>query len=190
MKPYVELDCPDFNLINQSLIEYIYNYTKLTTKNDKHQYCNFIYDVKHLLQYNPLLANYLRSIRLQLRDFYFTLSWEFPGLGLHIDKPPVNWKCNWPIINFKHSIMQFWALHNDVKNLSEYVIRTGNPNSKDNDHYLFQIEDFQLTHEYQFNERPILINGSIPHSVRYLNEQQFPRIGLQLMFFKEPLHLI
>jgi len=190
MIPYVELNCPDYHSINDGLEEYVYKFTTLTTENPDARYCNFIQNPKHLLEHNPRLDQYFKSLKLVIRDFYFTLSWDFPGLPLHIDKPPVIWKCNWPIINFDHSIMQFWKLKDETQDINQYITRTGDPASKDNDNYMLDIKDFDLTHEYQFNNTPLLMDGTIPHSVRYQSGQQFPRIGIQIMFFKEPLHLI
>ena len=109
MTPYRVLDCQNYDKINNGILEYITTHTQLLTRDPRKdstiqtQYCNFV-DAKHFISNNPLLFAYFNELKLKLQDIYFTLAWE-PTLGnrsrcpIHLDRPPVQWKMNWPVLN-------------------------------------------------------------------------------------------
>jgi hypothetical protein len=75
--------------------------------------------------------------------------------------------------------------------INTLVERTGNANSKDNDHYFLRYADFYEVNRHNFaKNQPILMNGQVAHDVGFYDNPVFPRIGLQGMFFKEPTHLL
>ena len=211
-KPYKILECSNYKNINDGLLDYVNKYTNLLTndptKSDYDplktpiQYPNFPekfgYSISHFIQNNPLLIEWCRSFNLILRDAYFTLAWSsscqrYPesSCPIHLDKPPVFWKLNWPILNMEHTAIRFYKLKDPSIDINSLVQRQGDPNSKDNDEYLLEYKDFEEIDRYRFDERkPIMLNGMVPHDVGFYENPQFPRIGFQGMFFKEPTHLL
>ena len=204
------MTCNNYQEINDSLLNYIDRYTNLLTNNpyaidydstNPPVYCNFPakfgYNIQHFVKHNSELVQWLKASKLILRDAYFTLCWSVtdlngnPSCNLHIDKPPVFWKMNWPILNMENSCIRFFQLKDRTRSRDELVIRRGDPDSKDRDHYWFDYENFEEFARHRFDiPQPILMNGMIPHDVGFYSDPVFPRIGLQIMFIKEPLHLL
>jgi len=202
--------CDNYQAINNDLLDYIKQYTNLLT-NDPHTvgydltdpavYCNFPskfgYSIQHFVKHNARLIEWLNASKLTLRDAYFTLCWvdqDSNGKSpcpLHVDKPPVFWKMNWPILNMENTCIRFFQLKDQTQDLGELVFRRGDPDSKDRDHYLFRYENFEESARHRFDvPQPILMNGMIPHDVGFYADPVFPRIGLQIMFVREPVHLL
>jgi hypothetical protein len=205
------MSCDNFQEINNDLLSYIDQYTNLLTNNpnavdydsaNPPVYCNFPakfdYNIPHFAKHNPTLIQWLKASKLILRDAYFTLCWadKDPDNGtlpcpIHIDKPPVFWKINWPILNMENTCIRFFQLKDQTQDLNELILRRGDANSKDLDHYLFKYENFEEFTRHRFDvPQPILMNGQIPHDVGFYADPIFPRIGLQIMFVKEPTHLL
>jgi len=201
-KYYQVLDCTNYQEINQDLIDYVHKYTNLTAKLQDYNYCNFLYkfdlDILHFIKANPKLIQWFDSMDLQLRDMYFTLAWtnHSPGYpesscAIHLDKPPVYWKLNWPIINMEKTSVRFYLPTDPNVDINALVSRSGDPNSKDNDHYQLEYKDFFEIARHDFaKNQPIIMNGQIAHDVGFYEDPVFPRIGMQVMFFKEPIHLL
>jgi hypothetical protein len=199
---YKKLDCPNYTEINQDLIDYVHKYTTLVTKSDDYRYCNFPdrfgQSVRHFVNANPKLITWIESMKLILRDVYITLAWdvrcdEYPesSCPIHVDKPPVYWKLNWPIMNMQKTAVRFYEPKDHTIDINTLVKRTGDPNSKDYDNYLLEYKDFNEVDRHDFsNNQPIIMNGQVAHDVGFYPDPVFPRIGLQVMFFKEPTHLL
>jgi hypothetical protein len=196
------LSCPDYQEINQDLIDYVQKYTTLAVKSHSWHYCNFLdefgLDNTHFIKANLKLISWLGSIKLIPRDMYFTLSWtntsiEYPesSCGIHLDKPPVYWKLNWPIMNMERTSVRFYHQKNPQVDIDTLVKRTGDPDSKNNDNYQLQYKDFFEVERHDFaKNQPIIMNGQIAHDVGFYENPVYPRIGMQVMFFKEPVHLL
>lgn len=201
-KSYQVLDCTNYQEINQDLIDYVVRYTDLTTQCPDYNYCNFLYkfglDNVHFIKANPKLIHWFESMGLRLRDIYFTLAWtnhsaDHPesSCPIHLDKPPVRWKLNWPIMNMEKTSIRFYMPKDPDIDINKLVKRTGDPNSIDNDNYQLEYKDFLEIERHDFaKNQPIIMNGSIAHDVGFYQDPVFPRIGMQVMFFKEPIHLL
>lgn len=199
---YRVLDCPNYQEINQDLIDYVHRYTTLTVKSQDYQYCNFPnrfdHDTIHFIKSNPKLISWFESIDLVLRDAYFTLTWTSSSSAcpesacpIHLDKPPVCWKLNWPIMNMERTSVRFYLPKDSQIDINTLVTRSGNPDSKDNDNYQLDYKDFFEVERHDFaKNQPIIMNGQVAHDVGFYKDPVFPRIGLQVMFFKEPIHLL
>ena len=71
------------------------------------------------------------------------------------------------------------------------MFRHGDPDSKDDDHYSLEYRDFDQFDCHDFNlNQPILMNGQIPHDIGFYPGAKFPRLGIQVMLMKEPIHLL
>ena len=211
-KPYRVLECPDYKEINAGLLDYVKQYTDIMTNNPYSEnydpvnnpitYPNFPekfgYNIVHFAKANPLLLKWFATLGLVMRDAYFTLAWsaisdtsDQSSCPIHLDKPPVYWKLNWPILNMEQTAIRFFELVDPTKDIESLVERRGNPNSKDRDRYLLNYNDFVEIDRYKFDEcKPVIMNGMIPHDVGFYENPTFPRVGLQVMFIKEPTHLL
>lgn len=204
MKPrfYRILECENYLEINQDLLQYVGEYTTILNKSDNYQYANFPekfgHNTKHFIAANPKFIAWLKNMNLFLRDFYFTLTWDVETVGypesscpIHLDKPPICWKLNWPILNMERTSVRFFEPKDPSIDIHTLVERAGDPSSKDQDHYRLQYADFKEVerHDFALNQ-PILMNGQVPHDVGFYTDPVFPRIGLQGMFIKEPTHLL
>jgi hypothetical protein len=199
---YHVLDCPTYQEINQDLIDYVRKYTTIVVKDQEYQYCNFLdkfgHDTMHFIKSNPKLISWFESMNLMLRDMYFTLAWtntslEYPesSCAIHLDKPPVQWKLNWPIMNMEKTSVRFYHPKDPQVDVNTLVRRSGNPDSKDNDNYQLEYKDFFEVERHDFaKNQPIIMNGQVAHDVGFYEDPVFPRIGMQVMFFKEPTHLL
>jgi len=199
---YQILDCPNYKEINQDLLDYVYRYTTIVAKSDTYQYANFTdrfgHNIMHFIAANPKLVAWVTTMNLVLRDVYFTLAWQVDSPGypesscpIHLDKPPVYWKLNWPIMNMERTCVRFYEPKDPEIDINTLVTRRGDANSKDRDEYLLQYKDFNEVQKHNFaKNQPILMNGQVAHDIGFYDNPVFPRIGLQGMFFKEPTHLL
>lgn len=199
---YRILDCPNYEEINQDIKHYVTTHTTLLSKDLKYRYANFPdrfgKSTKHFVTENPKFIDWVKSKNLILRDVYFTLAWKTTSPGypesscaIHLDKPPVCWKLNWPIMNMERTSVRFYELKDPSVDINTLVERRGNPNSKDDDKYLLQYKDFVEVERHDFaNNQPVIMNGQVAHDVGFYSDPVFPRIGLQAMFFNEPIHLL
>jgi hypothetical protein len=201
--PYFKiLECLEYPEIREELLDYIKTYTNILTTDPRNQkvsvqYANFV-DIKHFSDHNPKMFNWCKSYQMIPRDAYFTLCWSrvssmssVSSCPIHLDKPPVHWKLNFPILNMEKTSVRFFELKDSTVDIQTLVTRIGNPDSKDRDAWLLDYKDFVEVDRHFFkNHEPIIMDGLIPHDVGFYEDQDFPRIGIQIMFVKEPVHLL
>ena len=199
------LECPDYFEIRKGLLEYIEKYTSLLVIDPRDPsytgpplpYANFV-DIKHFVNNNPKMLDWCKSLGMIPRDVYFSLCWrrtsdrsQVSSCPIHLDKPPVHWKLNFPILNMETTAVRFFEQKDPTVDIQSFVIRTGNPNSKTYDHWSLEYEDFIEVDRHSFEKfEPIIMDGLVPHDVGFYGPQEFPRIGTQITFFKEPTHLL
>lgn len=199
-KPYALIDCPNFHELNQGILDYARKYTRLFVDDPREpgfyesgrrvQYCNFV-DLKHFVKENKGVFDFFKEKKAIIADVYYTLCWERQYIiPLHVDKPPVTWKINWPVFNMSTSVVRFWKYRDPTVNLNELIVRTGDPCSKDHDNYPLPEDALEITYEHQFNDIPVVMNGLVPHDVALLDHAEFPRIGIQFMFRDIPYTLV
>jgi hypothetical protein len=89
------------------------------------------------------------------------------------------------------SCVRFFKTLVEEVNPLDLARRSGVPGSKAEDYYSLSYEPFEeiTRHDFSKNE-PILMDGLIPHDVGLYDDAKFPRIGIQMMFVKEPTHLL
>jgi hypothetical protein len=198
MIPFKVLQCPNYFSINKEIIQFIEEETELLKKTPKF-YANFI-NIKTFFLKCPKIFKWCKSLDMTIRDAYFSFC-KSRGVNygkhgdspcdIHLDKPPVQWKMNWPVINMNGTCVRFFKTKDDTINVLDLVTRSGDPTSKENDVYKLDYDHFDEICRHNFdNDRPILMNGQIPHDVGLYADAKFPRIGIQIMFAKEPIHLL
>jgi hypothetical protein len=198
MKPYKILTCPNYISINNEIKNYLENHTELLSKGAK-LYANFI-NLKKFITLCPLMVQWAKGHGMTIRDAYFSYCHDrgknFNEYGdspchIHLDKPPVHWKINWPVLNMEGSCVRFFELKDNKNNMLDFVQRRGDPHSKDHDVWGLEYKHFNemCRHDFRNNE-PILMDGLVPHDVGLYDDAKFPRIGIQAMLVKEPIHLL
>jgi hypothetical protein len=212
-KPCIELTCPDYDEINADILLYLKNRTQILQRDPRQDasihvpYPNFV-DTKDFVIHNPKLIKYLFDLNLRIKYVYYAVTWTpikdntpnpFETFGnpdlvsscpIHMDCPPVQWKMNWPVMNVRGTGARFYRLKNPDDDVMKYLIRCGEASSRYKDHWVLPYEPFEETHRHIFGSAPLLLNGLIPHDVWFCSNAVFPRIGLQVMFFNEPRHLL
>lgn len=212
-KPFIELTCPDYHEINADVLTYLHDRTGILQKDPRQDptihvpYPNFV-DTRDFVVHNPKLVQYLYNMKLRIKHVYYAVTWTpvkenttnpFETFGnpdlvsscpIHMDRPPVQWKMNWPVMNVRGTGMRFFQPTNSQDDVATYLVRCGQAGSMDNDHWMLPYELFEETHRHIFGSAPLLINGLVPHDVWFGPDANFPRIGLQIMFFNEPRHLL
>ena len=198
MKPYKILPCENYDAINAEILKFLKQHTELLTTVPR-LYANFI-DLKKFTFFCPLIVDWAKNLNMRIRDAYFSFCQDrgknFGEYGdspchIHLDKPPVHWKINWPVLNMEGSCVRFFQLKDRKKNILDLVERKGDPNSKDNDVYSLDYNYFQETYRHDFRKnQPIIMDGLVPHDVGLYDDAKFPRIGIQMMLVKEPVHLL
>lgn len=206
MVPFKIVECKDYALLKEELLVYIKEFTNLLTNNpwaddydtkNPIKYPNFI-DFQHFIKQCPLIVKWFKSLKIVPRDVYFTLTWytdpdsfTISPCKIHLDKPPVQWKMNFPILNMESTSVRFFKLKDESIDINALARRVGDPNSKDNDNFPLPYEYFEIEAVHKFDKnQPIIMNGQVPHDVGVHGEVEYPRIGIQIMFAPEPLHLI
>ncbi len=198
MKPFKVLPCKDYTQINNQIKDFLKSETTLLEVKPE-LYANFV-DIRSFVSKCPLFVQWSRDNGMLIRDAYFSYCGSrgknFGKFGdtpcfIHLDKPPVHWKMNWPVLNMEGSCVRFFQTLDKTKDPNEYVMRDGDPDSKDHDYYSLDYRYFEETHRHDFDtNEPIIMDGLVPHDVGLYDNAEFPRIGLQVMFMKEPTHLL
>jgi hypothetical protein len=213
MKPCIELSCPDYQDINADILTYLKTRTEILQRDPrldpsiKVPYPNFV-DTADFAKHNPKLMQYFSGLGLKLFQLYYAVAFianekdscnplknynnpkHVSSCPIHLDRPPVQWKMNWPVMNMIGTGTRFYQFKNPDDKFENYVVRAGTADSVDNDIWCLPYEPFNETHRHIFGPAPILMNGLVPHDVWFSDEISLPRIGLQIMFFKEPRHLL
>jgi hypothetical protein len=207
-KPYIELDCPNYDEINAGILDYLENRTPILQYDPdvKRPYANFVNTID-FLKHNPKLSKYFSSLGIFLYHVYFAVAFhptdkhlknpfsnfanpgESNSVPIHLDRPPVQWKMNWPVLNMINTGTRFYQLKDPTDTVAQYLSRAGVPGSLARDTYYLPYEPFEESHRHIFG-LPILMNGLIAHDVWFCDTVPMPRIGLQMMFVKEPRHLL
>lgn len=212
-KTCLELACPNYEEINRDIVDYLRDRTEILQKDPRQDstlnipYPNFV-DTKDFIRHNPKLQQYFQSLDLMLFHVYYAVAWEptkqgtvnpFEHYGnpdlvsscpIHVDRPPVQWKMNWPVLNMIGSGTGFYRVRDPDRSIQDFVVRVGVAGSLDRDIWCLPYEPFEQVHRHVFGPAPILMNGLVPHDVWFNPDLPMPRIGLQMMFFKEPRHLL
>jgi len=213
VKYFVELDCPDYQKINEDIIKYLKNNTSILEINPNNDpdiespYPNFVDNVD-FVKNNPKLIEYFSGLGMKLFQVYYAVAFystnknkknsfteygnpaEVSTCPIHLDRPPVQWKMNWPVMNMIDTGVRFWKLKNEGDSIEQYVVRSGVPGSLARDAWELPYEPFEECARHVFGPAPILMNGLVPHDVWFNDAVPTPRVGLQIMFFKEPRHLL
>ncbi len=172
MNPYYkELDCSNYEQINQQIKDYVESIGIVETTN---QFWNPLPTIE-FIKSTPAFNVWLNDLGLKLHSVALTVGKDKDCCGPHIDTPPAAHKLSWPIKNTANTFNRWFmpAIDNPTYRVNSYGGKLFNLNE------LVEIERREVT-------TPCIINASMIHDVWCKDPVQFPRLGLQCMLFKEP----
>lgn len=183
LKPYVELECEDLEIIQSKIYDFLLNDTELISSGAKNW--QFL-DTKKLMTSIPELVKFFLKNKLYVQNASVTLLSE--DLLLHIDTLPMIAKINIPIRNTKGWVNRWYELsNNEIAKLS----RIKNPFGDEQESVSgLVIDDLKLATELHDMSKAIVFNSRIPHNVINLTATELPRIVASFTFVNQPIHLL
>jgi hypothetical protein len=183
LKPYVELECEDLDIIQSKIYNFLLNDTELMSSGAKNW--QFL-DTKKLVTNIPELIKFFLKNRLYVQNASVTILYE--DLPLHLDTLPMIAKINMPIRNTNGWVNRWYELDdNEISKLP----RTKNAFGDDQeDASVLNIDDLTLAAELYNMDKVIAFHSRLPHNVVKLTNAELPRIVASFTFVNQPLHLL
>jgi hypothetical protein len=183
LKPYVELECEDLEIIQSKIYNFLLNDTELISSDAKNW--QFL-DTKKLITSIPELVKFFLKNKLYVQNASVTILYE--DLLLHIDTLPMIAKINIPIRNTQGWVNRWYELSNDEIAKLPHI---KNPFGDDQeDTSVLNINDLTLAAELYNMNKAIAFHSRIPHNVINLTATELPRIVASFTFVKQPIHLL
>ena len=187
LKPYALVDCPASvqSTISSKVLDYLSLNTNLLT--DKNLALWNKINTPLLLKAVPEIGDFYKSIGLKIREISITVWNSHNDVSLHIDELPVTAKINFPILNTKNSLNEWYDVPQEILNSVEPLI-----NKFGAKHYNLESVDLSkctLIDAIELSQ-PVVFNRQIPHKIRITEQAQFPRIVMPCMFFNEPISFL
>jgi len=172
---YKELDCPNYEQINQEISAWIDRSGILI---DCKQFWNPL-DLRSLLKTCTLFSQWCMLKNFKLTSMAATVGHDPGCCGPHTDTPPARFKLSWPVRN-THDTWNRWYRSN-VSSPRTVVNHLGGT---------IYIDPTELE-EIQRREviSPAIIDAGIIHDVYTGPGAKWPRVVLQGQFFLEPASL-
>lgn len=179
MKPYVELDCDNTDIIASKILSLVKN--KLNAKDGW-----LFIDTIDVLKNVPELLDFFKTYKLYVKHAAVTiLRKDFP---LHIDVAPTIAKINFPILNTEGWVNKWFNI--DEEALANCPFTVDEFGAKKEDIKLLPSSAFTLAGELYDFKKPIIFNSRIGHSVIKLNPKEMPRVVASFTFFNEPIDFL
>jgi hypothetical protein len=183
LKPYVELECEDLDIIQSKIYDFLFNDTELMTSGAKNW--QFL-DTKKLTTSIPELVKFFLKNKLYVRNASVTLLYE--DLPLHLDTLPMIAKINIPIRNTQGWVNRWYEYSDeDIAKLPRTKNQFGN---EQEDVSGLDESKLKLKSEIHDLTKPIVFHSRIPHSVIKLTATELPRIVASFTFVNQPLDLL
>jgi hypothetical protein len=172
MTPYYkELECSNFDEINQQVKDYVWS-TGIVETTD--QFWNALPTIE-FIKSTPAFYKWLSGLGLKLHSLALTVGKNNDCCGPHIDTPPAAHKLSWPIQNTENTYNRWFIPA--VDNPTYRINFNGGKSFEQNE--LVELARREVT-------TPCIINASMIHDVWCNDQAQYPRLGLQCMLFEEP----
>jgi hypothetical protein len=169
---YRSLECDNYELINQQIIDHINTLGIIETTNN---FWNPI-DVVGLLKSAPLFLQWTVNQNLKIKAVAVTVGQKLDCCGIHVDTPPARYKLSWPVLNTKQSYNRWFK---EVGPCDTVTNELGGKTYLS----LSGLEEISK----RILDAPAIIDAGIPHDVQfYTTDPVFPRIGLQCQLINEP----
>jgi hypothetical protein len=169
---YKELDCPNYQQINQEISTWIDQSGILI---DCKQFWNPL-DLKSLLTECVNFSTWCRSHNLRLKSIAATVGYDTDCCGPHIDAPPARFKLSWPVRNTRDT-WNCWY-RSKVSSPKTIVNHLGGTIYTDSS----ELEEIQRREVIT----PAIIDAGVIHDVFAGVNVSWPRVVLQGQFFQEP----
>ena len=183
LKPYVELECEDLEIIQSKIYDFLLNDTELISSGAKNW--QFL-DTKKLITSIPELVKFFLKNKLYVQNASVTILYE--DLMLHIDTLPMIAKINIPIRNTQGWVNRWYDLSNDEIAKLPHI---KNPFGDEQESVSgLVIAELKLAAELHDMNKAIAFHSRIPHNVINLTATELPRIVASFTFVNQPTHLL
>ena len=183
LKPFVELQCDDLEIIQSKIMEFITTKTQIFPQ--KLTNWQFL-EAKPLLQHASELQKFFTKNKLVVRDAAVTVLYD--DLPLHIDTLPVIAKINVPINNTQGWVNRWYTVPEDV--LAACPVYTNEFGDEIPALGTIPKDKLTLAAEIHDLSTPIVFNSLIPHEVIKIAPTAVPRIVASFTFHNQPLDLL
>ena len=115
VRTHLELECNSLGNIQDEIIDWVSKNTNYLNDVSDVQFWKKI-EYKDLGKRCPSLMNYMKSIRMPIREIVIGLLTEAmrdDGFILHIGAPPLNFKINFPILNTEDVYTEWYDIPKD-----------------------------------------------------------------------------
>jgi hypothetical protein len=173
MNLYQELQCHNYQEINQQILDYVYGSGLIDSSTTFWNPINTV----DFLKAAPLFRQWTATNKVMISNVAVTIGKSLQCCEPHIDTPPARYKLSWPVLNCEQSFNRWFK-----KKVSNPITIVNMYNS------LMYINIDELE---EIGRRtvtgPAIIDAGVPHDVQFLtNNPVWPRIGLQCQLFNEP----
>lgn len=183
LKPYVELECEDLDIIQSKIYDFLLNDTKLISSGAKNW--QFL-DTKKLITGIPELVKFFQKNRLRVQNASVTILYE--DLPLHIDTLPMIAKINIPIRNTQGWVNRWYELSDEeIAKLPRIKNQFGDEQESVSG---LVIDNLKLAAELSDMNKAIAFHSRLPHNVINLTSTELPRIVASFTFVNQPIHLL
>jgi hypothetical protein len=194
VKTHYELECGVLDKIQEEILHWVDKNTNFLNEKEDSEFWKKV-EYKNLGKTCPSLMNYMKSIRIPIREItigLLTESMRDSGFGLHIGAPPLNFKINFPILNTEDVYTEWYNIPKEK--LDELATMT-NHHTNTEQYNLAALHDtvhekYDLITSYNMHRCPIVFNSWIPHRVMAGPAAKFPRIMIATMPINDPIHLM
>ena len=182
MKSYAIIDCPEQSIISNKVVEYLKCHSNFFDNRSFHLW-NKVNTVA-LLKAVPEIGIFFKSIGLTIREISITVVNQYQDVGLHIDELPITAKVNFPILNTKNTLNQWYEVPKEILETIKPIINQfgstyDNLQSVDLNRCK-KIDEFELL-------QPVVFNSQIPHRIHITTNATMPRLVMPCTFFNEPI---
>jgi hypothetical protein len=176
MNLYQELQCHNYQEINQQILDYVYSSGLIDSSTTFWNPINTV----NFLKAVPLFQQWALSNKLMIQSVAVTIGRSLQCCEPHVDTPPARYKLSWPVLNYDQSFNRW------------FKEKSTNPKTIVNMYNSVMYQDVNDLEEIgrRTISGPAIIDAGIPHDVQFLVDNPvWPRIGLQCQLFKEPKSL-
>lgn len=172
---YRELDCPEYDKLNNSILAWIDSLNDLVSTTS---FWNVV-SINDFVKKCPEMIAWLMRNQLMIKTLAITYGTHPNCCGPHIDSPPARYKLSWPVKNCSNTFNRWFR-----PQIPNPVFRTNNLGGVE---YVSVDELEEITRREVTT--PALIDAGTIHDVWFAPDAIFPRIGLQCQLIKEPSSL-
>jgi hypothetical protein len=183
MKPYVELDCDDLDIIQNDIYKFLLDQTELGSPDFKNW--QFI-ETKKLITTTPKLANFFLKHKLYVKNAAVTVLYD--DLPLHLDALPIVAKINIPICNTQGWVNRWYGVSQEE--IAQLPMTRNQFGSEQEDVDSLDPNKLPVIAEIHNLSNPVVFNSRIPHSVIKLTATKLPRVVASFTFVNDPQHLL